>query len=263
MSSHRYKFFHTNRNICILFHCINNYIFPRIQRIFLPYPKPRLNTSSKHLYTTLQSVFPFFSAHIHMKMLTDFTCLPHWCINSHRNGKLLKIITKVSRSIRTLRNPSAHSWTEFCAVWWDSCVKLMNFRQINPKELELFHFTHTDKLLWHFVALKNLFHFRCVCGCGIYQICLLELCSDWEILRCPSHVPCVMSLINQDNPPVLKGVGRRNKLVPCWMHLHPSVSLAEGLCYFMHCEAFEGWDTCGDALQRTSLAVRGWQGIDL
>lgn len=93
-----------------------------------------------------------------------FTSLMHKL--SHRNGKLLKIITKVSGSIRTFRNPSAHSWTELYAVWWDSCVKLVNFRQINPKELELFHFTPTDKLLWYFVALKNLFHFKCVCGCG-------------------------------------------------------------------------------------------------
>lgn len=82
ISSHRYKFCHTNRNmvVCMLLHCI--YIFPRIQRgIFLLFPKPRLNTSSKHLWTVLQSVFPFFSAHIHMIMLTNFTCLLHWCIN--------------------------------------------------------------------------------------------------------------------------------------------------------------------------------------
>lgn len=44
-------------------------------------------------------------------------------------------------------------------------VGLANFRQINPNELELFQFTHTDTLLWHFVALKNLFHFKCVCDC--------------------------------------------------------------------------------------------------
>lgn len=42
------------------------------------------------------------------------------------------------------------------------CVKLVNFRQINPNELEPFQFMQTDKLLWHFVTLKNLFHFKCV-----------------------------------------------------------------------------------------------------
>lgn len=137
--------FVTQIETCVRLHCINNCIFPKIQRIFLLYPKPRLNTSSKHLYTVLQSVFPFFSySYENAHKFYMFTSLMHKL--SHRNGKLLKIFTKVSGSIRTFRNPSSHSWAEFCAVWWDSCVKLANFRQINPNELELFQFTHTDKL---------------------------------------------------------------------------------------------------------------------
>lgn len=127
MWSHRYKFYHTDRNIRMLLHCINNYTFPRIQRrIFLLCQKSRLNkvfmNSSSICISFLFSSYSYENVY----KFYMFTSLMYKL--SHRNGKSLKIITNVSGSIMHFRNLSAHSWAEFCAVWWDSLYKTGKFQ---------------------------------------------------------------------------------------------------------------------------------------
>lgn len=146
-----------------------------------------------------------------MKMLTNFTCLPHWCINW-----ATEMINRSKSSLKSVEASGVSGilphLVELSSVQCgdNHCVKLGNFRQINPNELELFQFTQSDNfcgilLLWKICFASNVFevvemnfHPKC-------SICLWELC--WEIVGDPSHMPWVMSLINQVNPPVPRGVG--------------------------------------------------------
>lgn len=117
----------------------------------------------------------------------------------HRNGKLIKIFTKVSGSIRSFRNPSAHSLAEFCAAWWDSLCKAGEFQTNKSKQIRsvtvypnwqtsvtLCSFEKSVSFqmclrLWKFISIQNA---RSVCWSSAH---------DWEISGYPSRVPCVMS----------------------------------------------------------------------
>lgn len=186
--------------------------------------------SSSICISLLFSSYSYDNAH-KFHMFTSLMYKP-----SHRNGKLLKIITKVSGSIRSFRNPSEHIWAEFCAAWWDSLCKAGTFQQINPNELELFQFTQADKLLWHFVALKNLFHFECVWGCGNYfspempglfvKALLMTEKSQGIPVTCPMWCLSLTRSVLLSSEELERGINLYH--VECTCTLRSLVSLAEG-----------------------------------
>lgn len=133
--------------------------------------------------SVLQSAFPYFSAHIHMKMLTNFTCLPYWCINwttevvncSRLSLKLVEALG-LSGILQHIVELSSVQCAEI------HCVKLANFRQIKPNTVPVYPYWQT-LLLWKICFTSNMFeaveinfHPKC-------QICLLELCSWLRNLR--------------------------------------------------------------------------------